>query len=111
MEILALFAISGGFYNDVLALVSVTGCILWFIGSFPKAHRLYTEIGEWSSAPVVFGSFFQVSMIVTELVPEKIGFVLPMAPGLVNALFAASGLLLIGRWWMKRNLNKEKSNV
>ena len=92
--------IGGVAYNDVLALVSLAGCILLFIGSLPGTHRFFTSLGESCMAPLYFGLLLQVAMYTAGLIPERIGFFFPMAPGLVNGLFGISILLLIGRWWL-----------
>jgi len=60
-------------------------------------------LAELSIAPVVFGTFFQIAIAITELEPEVIGLLVPMSPGPVNGLFALSCMLLGGHWWMKRN--------
>lgn len=98
-----LLALSGNFYNDVLALISVAGTFLMLIGSIPGIPlRRLAAIGEWSLSAVFFGILFQVSILVTDLNPEKIGFILPMHPAVVTGLFALSSLFLLCYWWLKR---------
>ena len=48
------------FYNDVLALISILGSVLLFLGSFPGfPFKRLIGLAEWNSAPLVFGTFFQ----------------------------------------------------
>jgi hypothetical protein len=106
MFLFILFAMSGVFYNDVLALVSIIGSLILFLGSFPNsALKPLIGLAEWSSAPLVFGTFFQACLLLTGLAPEykTIGFIVPMPQGWVNALFAFSLALTGARWWMRRN--------
>ena len=104
MSVLFIFAASGVFYNDVLVIISVLGSIILFLGSFPNSPlRRFIGLAEWCISAVVFGTFFQIAIAVTELEPEQIGFLVPMSAGLVNGLFALSCMLLGGHWWMKRN--------
>ena len=57
MFLFGLFAMSGIFYNDVLALVSIVGSLILFLGSFPNsALKPLIGLAEWSSAPLVFGT-------------------------------------------------------
>lgn len=104
-SLLALPAMSGMIYNDVLALVSVIGCSFMFLGAlFGAPLRRLGELGEWSSAPLVFGSLFQISFMIIGMGPEteKMGFIIPMPPDVVTGLFTVSFLLLAARWWLKR---------
>lgn len=99
-----LLAMSGNFYNDVLALISLVGTCLMFVGAMAGgSRRRLIAIGEWSLAAVFFGILFQIAILITDLVPDKIGFVIPMQPSLVSALFSLSCVFLIGYWSMKRN--------
>ena len=105
IKILAIPAGSAYFYNDVLGLISLLGGILWFLGSFPNSPlKRLIGLAEWSSAPLVFGMFFQVSFLLIGIAPETptMGILVPMAPGLVTALFAVSVALTIARKWVKR---------
>jgi len=110
-SLLVIPAMSGFFYHDVLSLVSVTGCSLMFLSEFFDTARFGAplrrlgELGEWSTAPLVFGTLFQLAVIMLGLTDQNIGFIVPMAPNLVNGLFAVSFLLLAGRWWLKRSGN------
>jgi hypothetical protein len=98
-----ILAVSGNFFNDVLALVSVTGTFMMLLGSIPGLSlRKVAAIGEWSLSAVFFGILFQAAIIATDMDPEKIGFVLPMHPALVTGLFALSALFLLCHWWLKR---------
>jgi hypothetical protein len=97
-----ILAMSGNFYNDVLALISVVGTFLMLLGSIPGGpSRRLAAVSEWSLSVVFFGIVFQVSIMVTGLNPEKIGFILPMHPTLVTGLFAVSSLFLLGYWWLQ----------
>ena len=109
MFLFVLFAMSGVFYNDVLALVSFLGSLILFLGSFPhSALKPLIGLAEWSSAPLVFGTFFQACLLLTGLAPEyqTIGFIVPMPQGWVTALFAVSLALMGACWWMRRNQPK-----
>lgn len=107
MELLNLFAMVGMVIDDLLATLSVIGSVVLFLGSFSKAPlKRYGKIADWSIAGLIFGAFFQISMIVTGTVPEKVGVLLQMTPILVNGLLALSLLLLAGRWWVRRNRYK-----
>jgi hypothetical protein len=101
MFLFILFGMSAVFYNDVLALVSVLGSLLLFLGSPPNSpFRPLSGLAEWSSAPLVFGAFFQVCLLLTGLAREyeTIGFVVLLPQGWVNALFALS-LGLANLYW------------
>ena len=99
MILLDIPAMSGVFFNDVLAILSVVGCGLLFLSAlFQPSLQKLEQLGEWGTAPLVFGTFFQVSLLIVDIRPGKIGFVVPMTPAMVNGLFAAS-LLLFGGWW------------
>ena len=105
MSIMSVFAASGLFFNDVLAILSVVGSILLFLGSLPsKISSRLVGLGEWGMAPLVFGSFFQVALIITGVASEteSIGFIIPMPPSVVNGLFTASILLLVARGWQRK---------
>ena len=109
MSILAIFAASGYFYNDVLVLISILGSSVLFLGSFPHSpFKRLIGLAEWSSAPFVFGTFFQVCLILTGVAAEteKIGVLIPMATDLVTGLFALSFVLLVGHRWLKRSQHK-----
>ena len=110
----SLLAIPAGFglmFNDILSLISVIGCGLMFLSAlfdtalFGVPLRRLGELGEWCSAPLVFGTLFQIALISLaglEVDGEKIGLAIPMTAGMVNGLFAVSFLLLAGRWWLGR---------
>ena len=105
IKLLTIPAASAYFYNDVLGLMSLAGGIVWFLGSRPDSPlKRLIGLAEWSSAPLVFGTFFQVSFLLIGMAPEtpKMGILLPMPPGLVTGLFAVSLLLLFGRKWIIR---------
>jgi len=104
MSTLSIFAASGFFFNDVLAILSVVGSVFLFLGSLFSndiSARL-VSLGEWGMAPLVFGSFFQVALIITGINPDSIGFIVRIPTGVVNGLFAVSILLLVARWWLGR---------
>ena len=102
MKLLDIPAVSGAFFNDILVLLSLAGCGLMFLAALGGPRLKWMEkIGEWGTAPLVFGIFFQVSQQIVGFEPEKIGFILPMPPGLVNGLFVVSLLLFAGWWWIK----------
>jgi hypothetical protein len=111
LSFLAIFAASAFFYNDVLALISFVGSLLLFLGAFPKsAIQRFTTLAEWNSAPLAFGSFFQLSFILTGMAAEtgSMGLLAPMPPDLVTALFAASLLLMAGRWWVRHRYRSKR---
>ena len=102
--LMIIFAVSGNFYNDVLAVISVVGTFMMLVGSISGGSlRRFVDIGEWSLAAVFFGVLFQIAMLIMDLVPEKIGFLFGMTPTVVNILFGMSCLFLVGYWWAKRN--------
>lgn len=106
MFLFTLFAMSGVFFNDMLALVSIAGSIILFLGAFPDSpFQRLTGLAEWNSAPLVFGTFFHVCLFLMGMAPEfpTIGFVLPMPQAVISMLFAASLLLMAGRWWVRKN--------
>ena len=103
----AVFGIPAYFFNDVLVLISLTGSIVLFLGSFPHSpFKRFIGLAEWHSAPLVFGSLFQLCFMLIGMAPEtpKMGLLVPMPPALVNGLFALSFLLLFPRWWVGRNV-------
>ena len=107
MGIMTIFPASGYFINDILAILSAVGCTLLFLSLFFPHHisaRLIS-LGEWGTAPLVFGSFFQFSMIITGIAreTESIGFLITLPTGVVTGLFAVSILLVVARWWLKKN--------
>jgi hypothetical protein len=108
--LMIIFAMSGNFYNDVLAIISIVGTFMMLIGSVTGTSlRRLVGIGEWSLAAVFFGVLFQIAMLVMDLASEKIGFLIPMWPVVVNLLFGMSCLFLVGYWWVRRNqINKTK---
>ena len=104
MEFLNIFAMIGMMIDDFMAIISLIGSIILFLGSFSNAPlKRYGKIAEWSIAGLIFGCFFQISMLVTGTTPEKVGVFFQMAPTLVNGLLTLSFLLLVGRWWVRRN--------
>ena len=61
-----------------------------FLAAFPNSpFKRWEGLAEWNSAPLVFGAFFQVSLMLTGFTTEdgKIGF-----------------LLMGVRWWLKKKL-------
>lgn len=104
MEFLNLSAMAGMVIDDILAILSVVGSVILFLGSFSNAPlKRYGKIADWSIAGLIFGGIFQISMIVTGTTPEKVGILFRMTPSMVNGLLALSFLLLVGRWWVRRN--------
>jgi hypothetical protein len=98
-----ILAMSGSFYNDVLSLIAAFGTCLMFLGSIPGLRlRPLVGIGEWSLAAVFFGILFQTAMAATGLMPEQIGFLVPMRPAVANGLFGVSLLFLAGYWRLRR---------
>ena len=104
MNLLSVFAAIGMVINDLVAIISVIGSAVLFFGSFSdKPLSSYGRLVDWSYAGLIFGVFFQISMATTGTTPEKIGIVLAMTPAAINALLGLSMLLLVGRWWIKKN--------
>lgn len=104
MELLNIFAMIGTTINDLAAISSVLGSVILFVGSFSKAPlRRYGRIADWSIVGLVMGALFQLSMAITGTTPELIGMVVRMTPMMVNGLLALSFVLLMGRWWVRRN--------
>ena len=107
MEFLNIFAMIGMAINDLLAILSIIGSVILFFGSFSRAPlKRYGQIADWSILGLIFGGGSQISMAITRTIPEQIGFVVRMTPTMVNGLLAFSLLLLIGRWWLRRNRYK-----
>jgi hypothetical protein len=103
MNLFVIPAVSGAFFDDILVILSCIGCSLMFLSALggPRLQRL-EEIGAWGTAPLAFGIFFQLSLRITDFQPDRIGFLIPMPPGLVDGLFVVSLLFFIGWWWLKR---------
>jgi hypothetical protein len=103
MQFLDIPAVSGAFFNDILVILSLVGCSLLFLSALggPRMRRL-EELGEWGTAPLVFGIFLRVSQLV-------VGFIVPMSPGLVDVLFAFCLLLFGSWWWLKRNKSRKNN--
>ena len=107
MELINLFALIGMTINDLLAVFSVFGSVILLFGAFSKAPlKRYGNIADISILGLIFGGIFQISMTVTDTTPKLIGALLPMPALMVNALLAVSFLMLLGRWIIKRVLNK-----
>ena len=107
MELLNVFAMIGMAIDDLVAIISVIGSVILFIGSFSKAPlQRYGRIANWSILGLVLGIFFQLSMAITGTTPDQIGLVIRMTPIIVNALLALSLMLLLGRRWIRRNQYK-----
>ena len=87
-----IFAACAYFYNDVLALISILGSVILCLGSFPGfPFKRLIGLAEWNSAPLVFGTFFQLCFYLLGMSPETdvMGLLAPMPPWLVSGLFAA----------------------
>ena len=111
MTTMSVFAMSALFFNDVLAMLSGVGSLLLCIGSLSSkdiSARL-VALGEWCIAPLVFGSFFQIAMIITGVASdtERIGFIFPIPTSVVTGLFITSVCLLVARWWLGRKRDEE----
>jgi hypothetical protein len=107
MDIINVFAMIGMMINDMMAILSMVGSTILLLGAFSKTPlKRYGKIADWSILGLVFGILFQVSMIITNTMPEKIGFIAPMTPLMVNALLGVSLLMLIGRWVIRKLLHE-----
>ena len=110
MELLTIFAMIGIAINDLVAIISVVGSAILFIGSFSKVPlKRYGRIADWSIVGLVLGTLFQLSMVITGTTPDMIGMVVRMTPLVVSGLLALSFLLLMGRWWIRRNRSTAQS--
>lgn len=106
MEILNIFAIAGTLINDMMAIFSLLGSTILLFGAFSKAPlKRYGRIADWSILGLVFGILFQISMVITSAIPEKIGFIVPMPPLMVSAILGVSLMMLIGRFFIRKLLN------
>jgi hypothetical protein len=107
LQLLTIPAASAYFFNDILSLLSLTGTSILFLSDlFPASFvRHLVPLAEWYAAPLVFGSFFQVSFAAIGMISEteRMGFLLPMSPYLVTGLFVLSFLLRGASWWLRRN--------
>lgn len=109
MEVIKVLALIGTMINDLTAILSVIGSCILLLGSFGKASvKRYGQIADWSILGLVFGWVFQISMAITNTMPERIGFVLPMSPLMVYALLIVSLLMLVGRAVIRRMLKNSK---
>jgi hypothetical protein len=107
MELLNFFAMIGMVINDLLAIFSVIGSVVLFFGSFSDTPLgRYGEIANWSILGLIIDGLFQISMAITGTTPEKIGILVRMTPVMGDGLLVLSFILLIGRWWLKRNRYK-----
>src|SRR5690242_1276383 len=98
--LMIILAMSGNFYNDALAVISIVVTSMILVGAISgRSLRRLVDIGEWSLAAVFFGVLFQIAMLIMDLVPEKIGFLVPMSPAVVEILFGISCVFLVGYWW------------
>ena len=98
MELLYFFARIGRMINDLLAIFSIVSSLILLLGSYS-----FGDLGNYSILGLFFGSLFQVSMIYTGTMPAMIGVFVPMTPLVVNVLFSASLVMVIGRWLLRRN--------
>ncbi len=111
MELLNIFASIGLVIDDLLAILSVVGSVILFIGAFSKTPlRKYGRIADWSILGLVLGVSFQTCMLITGTTPELVGMVFRMSPLMVDGLFVLSFFLLLGRWWIRKNLNLPKES-
>ncbi len=99
------FAMVGMSFDNLLALQSLLGCVVLFLGSFAEASiESYGKIAEFSILGLVFGLLFQTFMAITHTMPESIGFIMPMSALMVDALLGVSLLMLFGRWLIRKVL-------
>ncbi|MBK8421777.1 hypothetical protein [Candidatus Villigracilis saccharophilus] len=103
MQLIGFFALIGMSINDLLAIFSVIGSLILFLGAFSKTPlKKYGDIANYSILGLVFGALFQISMAITNTTPQKIGILIPISPALLDGLLFLSLLLLIGRWWIRK---------
>jgi hypothetical protein len=104
MELLNIFAMVGMTINDLLAILSIIGSGVLFIGALVSKSRMYKfgRVAYWGVGGLVFGGFFQLAMAVTGSTPEMIGMVFRMTPLTATGLFVLSFLLIMGRLWLLR---------
>ncbi len=105
MSMLGIFAGIGIVVGDLFAILSVIGSLILFIGAIASKStmRKFGRIANWSVMGLFFGVLFQISMAITGTTPERIGAVVRMTPLVVDGLLALSFVLLIGRWWIRKN--------
>lgn len=105
MELLSIFASIGIMFNDIFAILSLVGSFILLIGAFLSKNpmRKFGRVANWSIMGLAFGMFFQISMAITKTTPELIGLLVRMSPSMVTGLFVLSFLMLMGRWWVRRN--------
>ncbi len=105
MELLNIFAGIGIVIGDLFAIFSVIGSGILFIGAFTSNSpmRKFGRIAGWSVMGLVFGITFQLSLAITGTTPKLIGAVVRMTPLMINGLLGLSFMLLLGRWWLRRN--------
>ena len=107
MEVIGILALVGTVVNNLVALVSALGSLILLLGSFSKASmKKYGQIADWSILGLVFGWGFQISMAVTNTMPEQIGVIFPMSPLMVYALLSVSLFMVIGRMVIRRMMKK-----
>ena len=104
MNELVLFARIGLMLDDILAVISVVGCAILFLGAILSRHSMKTfgEFANWSVVALAFGMLGQLSIAITDMPVDKIGFVFQLSPLIVNGLLVLSFLLLSGRWLVGR---------
>jgi len=106
VETLIFVALIGSVIDDLLAILSLIGSFILFLGSFTNAPlgRL-RSIAYESIVSLAMASFFQFLMAITGTTPDKIGFAVRMSPLTVDTLLGLSLMLLIGGWWLRSNRN------
>jgi len=97
MELFFFFARIGRAINDLLAIFSVVSCFLLLFGSYS-----YGDLGNYSLLGLFFGGLFQISMVITGTMPQRIGVFLPMTPPIVNGLFGSSLFMVILHLLLRR---------
>src|SRR5688572_4119747 len=103
MGILTIFSGIGMFINDFMSIISVFGSLILLISAifFPNASpRKLDNFFNWSIGGLLMGGVFQVCLLITGMMPEKIGVMFRMPFNVVNALFILSFLLLLARFWV-----------
>lgn len=102
MEIITVFAYIGMTINDMLAVFSVLGSIVLLIGVFVPLGKT-GQFADWSIGGLIFGGIFQLSMVVAKVEAQYVGILIRMPSTIAISLFMLSTLLLLLRWWLKKN--------
>jgi hypothetical protein len=92
------------FYNDVLALISILGSVILFLGSFPGfPFKRLIGLAEWNSAPLVFEDVLPGLLLSARHEPGngRYGTACPDAAMAGQRSVCGVLLLMGGRWWRK----------